>query len=64
MSTDATLTLRGQDGRDLTLRRDSLDEVVRTGRSLMPEGLENDLSMQDLADLFSAIGGLGAAAKP
>jgi putative membrane-bound dehydrogenase-like protein len=62
--TDATLTLRGQDGRDLTLRRDSLDEVVRTGRSLMPEGLENDLSVQDLADLFSAIGGLGTPAKP
>jgi putative membrane-bound dehydrogenase-like protein len=62
--TDATLTIRSQDGRDLTLRRDSLDEVIRTGRSLMPEGLENDLSVQDLADLFSALGGLGAAVKP
>lgn len=59
--TDATLTLRSQNGQDVTLRRESVEQMVRTGRSLMPEGFEGDLSAQDLADLFAAIGRLGAA---
>jgi hypothetical protein len=35
--------------------RTNIDELVSTGVSLMPEGLEKDLSRQDLADVLSFV---------
>src|SRR5205823_6623384 len=51
--TTASITLRGQEGKEQTLLRNELDEFASTGKSLMPEGLEKDLSQQDLADLIA-----------
>jgi putative membrane-bound dehydrogenase-like protein len=48
-----SITLRGQEGKEQVLLRSELDELSSTGKSLMPEGLEKDLSKQDLADVIA-----------
>jgi putative membrane-bound dehydrogenase-like protein len=53
--TATSITLKGQDGKEQVILRADLDELTSTGRSLMPEGLENDLSRQDLADVIALI---------
>jgi putative heme-binding domain-containing protein len=50
--TATSITLRGQEGKQQVLLRADLEELAGTGRSLMPEGLEKDLTRQDLADLI------------
>lgn len=45
--------LRGLDGQDVTLRADEIENLLPTGRSLMPEGLLEGLSEQQLRDLFA-----------
>ena len=51
--TATSLTLRRQQGETDTLLRGDIEELASTGKSLMPEGLEKDLSRQDLADLIA-----------
>jgi putative heme-binding domain-containing protein len=53
--TAGSITLRSQDGREETLLRSELEELLSSSKSMMPEGLEKDLSRQDLADLFAFI---------
>ena len=47
------VTLRGDDGRDITLRRDEIDDMKPSPASLMPEGLLKDLNDQQIRDLFA-----------
>ncbi len=49
-ATSITLT-RGQDQSDTVLRKD-IDEMESSGQSIMPEGLEKQLSKQQMADLL------------
>jgi putative membrane-bound dehydrogenase-like protein len=51
--TAASLTLKRAEAKEDVVLRDTLDELVSTGLSLMPEGLEKDLTPQQLADLLS-----------
>jgi putative membrane-bound dehydrogenase-like protein len=51
--TAASITLREQDGKETVLRRSELEELRSTGKSLMPEGLEKDLTRRELADLIA-----------
>jgi putative membrane-bound dehydrogenase-like protein len=51
--TATSVTLRGQEGREHVLLRADIESLESTGRSLMPEGLEKDLSRQDIADLIA-----------
>ena len=53
--TATSITLRGQDGKEHTILRSDLDELASTAKSLMPEGLEGDLSRQDLADVIAFV---------
>ena len=48
-----TLKLRRADGVEETLLRSEIDEIRSTGQSLMPEGLEQTLSLQEMADLIA-----------
>jgi putative heme-binding domain-containing protein len=48
----ASITLRGQEGKEQTLLRGELESFLSTGKSLMPEGLEKDLSKQEMADVI------------
>ena len=45
--------LRGLDGQDITLRAADIRSIEPTGRSLMPEGLLDDLPDDQLRDLFA-----------
>lgn len=45
--------LRGLDGQDVTLKQDEVQEMKSMGRSLMPDGLLNDLDDDQLRDLFA-----------
>ena len=55
-----SLVLRQTDGKEVVLPRQEIVELVGSGRSLMPEGLEKDLSASDLANLVAHLRG-GAA---
>lgn len=54
-----TLTLRIMGGAEVALPRAALKGSSSTGQSLMPEGLEAGLSVQDMADLLTFIEHLG-----
>jgi putative heme-binding domain-containing protein len=53
--TGNSITLRGAEAKDETILRAELDELVSTSKSLMPEGLEKDLTPQDVADIIAHI---------
>jgi putative membrane-bound dehydrogenase-like protein len=50
-----SITLRLPGGSELAILRKDLKDLTSSGRSLMPEGFENSLNEQSLADLFSYI---------
>jgi putative membrane-bound dehydrogenase-like protein len=61
--TAAALTLRRQEGKeDVVLRRD-IEELTASGQSIMPEGLEKDLSHKDVADVIALLEGVGPPPK-
>jgi len=47
------VVLRGADGQNVTIPRDSLEELIRQKKSLMPEGLTTKRTDQQLRDLFA-----------
>ena len=51
--TSSSVTLRQPEGKDVTLLRRDIDELVSTGKSLMPVGLEKNINHQQMADLIS-----------
>jgi putative membrane-bound dehydrogenase-like protein len=53
--TSTSVTLKQQEGKSETLRRDEIEDLHNNGVSFMPEGLEKDIPMQDMADLISFI---------
>lgn len=61
--TATSITLKGQEGKELVLLRTDLDELQSTGKSLMPEGLEKDLTKQDLADVIAYLSQAGTPPK-
>jgi putative membrane-bound dehydrogenase-like protein len=50
-----SITLRGEEGKEHVLLRADLEELSSTGKSLMPEGLEKELSLTDAADLVALL---------
>lgn len=54
-STDRHITLRQAGGAEHVLERDRVRSLRSLDQSLMPEGLEEGLSVQDLADLIAAL---------
>ena len=54
-------TLRQVDGSERSIQRSEIASLTSAGLSLMPEGLENALSRQQLADLIAYVGSLGSA---
>jgi putative membrane-bound dehydrogenase-like protein len=51
--TASSVTLRRGEKAEDTILRDQIEEIQATGKSLMPEGLETQLSKQDVADLIA-----------
>jgi putative membrane-bound dehydrogenase-like protein len=52
---ESSITLKSQEAKLTTLARSEIEQLASSGRSLMPEGLERDLSLQDFADLCAAV---------
>nr|MBA3482562.1 c-type cytochrome [Pirellulales bacterium] len=46
------ITLRGLQREETTLLRSELESLATVGKSLMPEGFENELSVQEMADVL------------
>ena len=53
--TSTSVTLKQQEGKSETLRRDEIEDLHNDGVSYMPEGLEKNIPLQDMADLISYI---------
>jgi putative membrane-bound dehydrogenase-like protein len=53
--TSNSVTLKQQDGKSETIRRDEIEDFRSDGVSYMPEGLEKDIPPQDMADLIAFI---------
>ncbi|MEQ8790913.1 MAG: c-type cytochrome [Pirellulaceae bacterium] len=53
--TATSITLKQPEGKTVTLLRDEVEELRSSGVSLMPEGLEKNVSHQEMADLISFI---------
>lgn len=50
--TSNSLTLLAQEGKQIELLRNEIEEMAATGLSLMPEGLEKDIAPPAMADLL------------
>ncbi len=50
-----SVTVVGADGKKHVLLRSDLEDLVSTGKSTMPDGLEKDINLQEMADLLSYI---------
>jgi len=48
-----SITLVGQEAKEFAVLRSEIDSITATGKSLMPDGLEKDISVQDFADLVA-----------
>lgn len=46
------VVMRGLDGENVVLEQEEIEELAPVGRSLMPDGLLDDLSDQQIRDLF------------
>ena len=57
----AGVTLRRAEGKEDRILRSQIDELVSTGKSLMPEGLEKDIPPDQMADLIAFIKSLPPA---
>jgi putative heme-binding domain-containing protein len=47
-----SMTLKRAEGLEETIMRTDIEEVQATGKSLMPENLDEQLAPQDVADLI------------
>jgi putative membrane-bound dehydrogenase-like protein len=61
--TAASITLRRGERAEDVILRSQIDEITSTTKSVMPEGLETQLSKQDLADVIAYLMKAGAPKK-
>jgi putative heme-binding domain-containing protein len=62
--TGNSVTLVAPDGKKQVILRTDLDELISSGKSLMPEGLEKEIKPQDMADLIAHVRSVGPQRKP
>jgi putative membrane-bound dehydrogenase-like protein len=53
--TSTSITLKQPEGKELTIPREQIEQLRSNGVSLMPEGLERNITPQQMADLISFI---------
>ncbi|MFO0903431.1 MAG: neutral/alkaline non-lysosomal ceramidase N-terminal domain-containing protein [Pirellulales bacterium] len=65
LSSESTtsVTLMGQEGKSTSVLRSEIEELRSTGKSLMPEGLEKDLTPQEVADVIAYVQSSGPPPK-
>ncbi len=62
--TATSITLVGTDGQEHTILRTDLESLVGSGKSVMPEGLEKDVSIDQMADLLAFLRSALPVPKP
>jgi putative membrane-bound dehydrogenase-like protein len=62
--TATSLTLVSTDGQEHTILRTDLDSLTGSGKSVMPEGLEKDVTIDQMADLLAFLRASVPAPKP
>jgi putative membrane-bound dehydrogenase-like protein len=62
--TATSITLVSTDGQEHTILRTDLESLVGSGKSVMPEGLEKDVSIDQMADLLAFLRSALPAPKP
>jgi putative membrane-bound dehydrogenase-like protein len=63
VETPSSVTLRRAEKAEDTILRTQIDEILATGKSVMPEELEKQLSKQDLADVIAYLQSVAAPGK-
>jgi putative membrane-bound dehydrogenase-like protein len=63
VETPASVTLRRAEKAEDTILRTQIDEITATGKSVMPDELEKQLTKQDLADLIAYLTSVAAPPK-
>ena len=53
--TSTSVTLKQQEGKTITIPRNEIEELRNDGISFMPDGLEKNILLQDMADLIAFI---------
>lgn len=53
--TSGSITLKKPEGRQEIILRQDIDEFASSGKSLMPEGLEKSVTIQEMADLLALL---------
>jgi putative heme-binding domain-containing protein len=53
--TATSLTLRRAEGKEDTVLRSEIDALSSTGKSLMPDGLEQDITPEQMADVLAFV---------
>jgi putative membrane-bound dehydrogenase-like protein len=61
--TGNSITLVGPDAKTQVILRTDLEELVSSGKSAMPEGLEKEINAQDFADLIAHVRAVGPQAQ-
>jgi putative heme-binding domain-containing protein len=63
VETATAVTLKRQEGKEDVLLRSDIEQMAGSGQSLMPEGMEKDLTPKDVADVIAFLGGIGPPPK-
>ena len=58
-----SVTLMRPEGKEEVILRGDIEELIASGQSLMPEGLEKELSHRDMADLIGFLKGIRPPSK-
>ena len=53
--TGSSITLLAAEGKSESVLRTDIEELRSTGKSLMPDGVEKDLTHQDIADVIDYV---------
>ena len=61
--TSSSIVLVGPEGKQNDILRSQIDELRSSGKSLMPEGLERDMTRQELADVIAYVASSRPPAK-
>ena len=48
-----SITLRQPEGREQIIPRSNIDELKTSSKSLMPEGIERDVTVEQMADVLA-----------
>ncbi len=62
--TATSLTLVGPDGKPHSVLRTDIDELRSSGKSVMPEGIEKEISIDQMADLLAFLRSVAPAFQP